>query len=184
LFRTCWVNETSSNNKCVAFDGKLQLSTFSSLTLERLTLSIVHTVFVLLAHRKHSLAEFCVSWPIRTVTDGCEIAWRNIIFLHCFNCPSFRVVQWCCWYYLLNFLGVLTWLEKVPFSFVMGPCLYDCMAVHMYQHSSHWMDFHHIDIVWPFMKICWENPDLFNPFPVQFKSLVPGQKSRVFSRDI
>jgi len=24
----------------------------------------------------------------------------------------------------------------------------------------------------------------FNPFPVQFKSLVPGQKSRVFSRDI
>jgi len=23
-----------------------------------------------------------------------------------------------------------------------------------------------------------------NPFPVQFKSLVPGQKSRVFSRDI
>jgi len=25
---------------------------------------------------------------------------------------------------------------------------------------------------------------LFNPFPVQFKSLVPGQKSRVFSRDI
>ena len=25
---------------------------------------------------------------------------------------------------------------------------------------------------------------LVNPFPVQFKSLVPGQKSRVFSRDI
>ena len=24
----------------------------------------------------------------------------------------------------------------------------------------------------------------FNPFPVEFKSLVPGQKSRVFSRDI
>ena len=24
----------------------------------------------------------------------------------------------------------------------------------------------------------------FNPFPVQFKSLVPGQKSRVFSRGI
>jgi len=23
-----------------------------------------------------------------------------------------------------------------------------------------------------------------NPFPIQFKSLVPGQKSRVFSRDI
>jgi len=25
---------------------------------------------------------------------------------------------------------------------------------------------------------------LINPFPVPFKSLVPGQKSRVFSRDI
>jgi len=56
----------TSNNKCVAFDGKLQLSTFSSLTLEWFTLSIVHTVFVL-ADRKRSLAEFYVSWPIRTV---------------------------------------------------------------------------------------------------------------------
>ena len=27
-------------------------------------------------------------------------------------------------------------------------------------------------------------PNQFNPFPVPFKSLVPGQKSRVFSRDI
>jgi hypothetical protein len=51
----------TSNNRCVAFDGKLQLSTFSSLTLERLALSIVHTVFVLLADRKHTLAEFYVS---------------------------------------------------------------------------------------------------------------------------
>jgi len=70
----------ASNNKCVAFDGKLQLSTFSSLTMERLTLSIVHIVFDLLADRKHTLAEFDVSWFIRTVIDGCEIAWRTMIF--------------------------------------------------------------------------------------------------------
>lgn len=51
----------TSNNKCVAFDGKLQLSTFSSLTMERLTLSIVHIVFDLLADTKHTVAEFYVS---------------------------------------------------------------------------------------------------------------------------
>ena len=29
-----------------------------------------------------------------------------------------------------------------------------------------------------------EIKDIINPFPIQFKTLVPGQKSRVFSRDI
>ena len=37
------------------------------------------------------------------------------------------------------------------------------------------------EVSWEWRKI--HNEEL-NPFPVQFKSLVPGQKSRVFSRDI
>jgi len=72
---------------------------------------------------------------------------KELIFYTTLTVHLLEWCQWCCWYYLLNFLGVLTWLQKVPFSFVMGPCLYDCVAVHMYQHNSHWMDFHQIDIV-------------------------------------
>jgi hypothetical protein len=51
----------TSYNKCVVFEGKVQLSALSSLTLEKITVSIVHTVFVPLADRKHTLAEFYVS---------------------------------------------------------------------------------------------------------------------------